>query len=207
VTNVKISKKNGHNGVFTLFFAGSLQSGKYLNLDKIFKALEHLNDVRVIIAGFGDLVTYITDVEKRMPEKVKYIGEISHAEVLQRSADADLLFMLRDTVLPVNKYICGSKILESMMCGTPILVNRDTSTAKKVLKENCGLVVDVNNAGEIRDAIIKLRDDPELCKELGANGRRAYEERYSWAIMEQRLLDCYTKLLIRRRKINGKKSY
>jgi glycosyltransferase involved in cell wall biosynthesis len=75
-----------------------------------------------------------------------------------------------------------------MMCGRPILVNKGTSTAKKVLEENCGLVVDANNIEEIREAIIKLRDNPELCRELGANGRRAYEERYSWEIMEQRLI-------------------
>lgn len=34
-------------------------------------------------------------------------------------------------------------------------------------------------------AIIKLRDNPKMCNDLGANGRIAYEERYSWAIMEQ----------------------
>ncbi len=195
VTNVKISKKNGHNDVFTLFFAGSLQSGKYLNLDKIFEALEHLNDVRVIIAGYGDLVTYITDVEKRMPEKVKYIGEISHAEVLQRSADADLLFMLRDPVLPVNKYICGSKILESMMCGTAIIVNSGSSTANMVRRTNCGFVVDAHNAEEIVNIISKLKKDPEMSIQMGLNGRKAYDEIYSWDIMSGRLLKLYEKIL------------
>ena len=47
---------------------------------------------------------------------------------------------------------------------------------------------------EIKKAIIKLRDDPELCQELGANARKAYEQKYSWKIMEQRLLSFYRKL-------------
>jgi glycosyltransferase involved in cell wall biosynthesis len=98
-------------------------------------------------------------------------------------------------VKPVNKYICGSKILEAMMCGRPILVNEGTSTANKVLEENCGLVVDANNIEEIKKAIIRLRDTPELCEELGANARKAYEERYSWGIMEKRLLDLYRGLI------------
>ena len=76
-----------------------------------------------------------------MPDKVKFIGEITHKEVLQRSYNADALFMIRDSLLPINKYICGSKILEAMMCGTPIIVSEDTSTAKKVTKEKCGLVI------------------------------------------------------------------
>jgi glycosyltransferase involved in cell wall biosynthesis len=81
-----------------------------------------------------------------------------------------------------------------MMCGKPILVNNGTSTADKVVEENCGLVVDANNITEIRDAIVMLRDDPELRMKLGANGRRAYEERYSWEIMEQRLITLYQEL-------------
>ena len=68
------------------------------------------------------------------------------------------------------------------------------STAIKVLEENCGLVVDANNVEEIKEAILKLRDNPKLCAELGANARRAYEERYSWEIMEQRLLALYREL-------------
>lgn len=197
INNVDISQKKGHNNIFRLFFAGSLQSGKYLNLDKIFEALEHLKDVRVIIAGYGDLVTYILDVEKKMPEKVKYIGEISHAEVLQRSADADLLFMLRDPVLPVNKYICGSKILESMMCGTAIIVNNGSSTANMVRRTNCGFIVDAHNVEEIASVINKLKNNPEMCKQIGLNSRKAYDETYSWDIMSKRLLKLYEKILTR----------
>lgn len=196
-TNVEISKKNRRNDVFTLFFAGSLHSGKYLNLDKIFDALEYLNDVRVIIAGYGDLVPCIINVEKRMPAKVEYIGEISHAEVLQRSADADLLFMLRDPVLPVNKYICGSKILESMMCGTAIIVNNGNSTANMVRRTNCGFVVNAHNVEEIVGAINKLKNNPEMCAQLGINGRKAYEDIYSWKSMGDRLLKLYEKILMR----------
>ena len=67
----------------------------------------------------------------------------------------------------------------------------------QILKDgeaNCGLVVDANNIEEVKEAIIKLRDDPELCEELGANARKAYERRYSWAIMEQRLITLYQEL-------------
>lgn len=197
ITNAEIKKRKGHNDAFTLFFAGSLQSGKYLNLDKIFKALEHLKDVRVIIAGYGDLVPYIMDVEKGMPEKIKYIGEISHAEVLQRSAEADLLFMLRDPILSVNKYICGSKILESMMCGTAIIVNDGSSTANMVRRTNCGFVVDAHNVEEIVGVINKLKNNPEMCIQIGLNSRKAFDEFYSWDIMSNLILKLYENILMR----------
>lgn len=194
-TNTAIHKKNINNTVFTLFYAGSLQKNKHLHLDKMCDSLENLDNVKMVIAGYGNLVPYIMNVEKRMPEKVEYIGEICHAEVLQRSSDADLLFMLRDPVLPVNKYICGSKILESMMCGTAIIVNDGSSTANIVRKANCGFVVNANNLKEIIEMINKLKNNPELCTQLGLNGRKAYDEHYSWSIMENRLLKLYDRVL------------
>jgi glycosyltransferase involved in cell wall biosynthesis len=76
----------------------------------------------------------------------------------------------------------------------PISVSKGTTMTDIVEKENCGLAVDCNSVDEIRKAIIRLKEDPDLCRQLGANGRRAYEERYNWEIMENRLLELYKKI-------------
>jgi glycosyltransferase involved in cell wall biosynthesis len=190
VTDVAF-KNNKSSKKFTLFYAGGLSSARALNLDKAFNAIKDLEGVKLVIAGYGDLVDEIKDWSREVPEKIQFIGSISHEEVLRRIVEADLLFVLRSPRVLANKYICGSKLLETMMCGRPILVNNGTSTATKVYKANCGLVVDANHIEEIKEAIIKLRDNPELCRELGANARKAYEERYSWEIMGGRLLALY----------------
>ena len=75
------------------------------------------------------------------------------------------------------------------------MANKGTSTAEKVAKENCGLTVDAMNIDEIQDAIIMLRDNPKLCMELGENGRRAFEQRYCWEVMEPRLISFYKKIM------------
>lgn len=191
----EIHKQNTTNNIFTLFYAGNLQSGKHLNLDKMFDAVARLDEIKVVTAGYGDLVRYIRDIEEKMPKKVEYIGEISHADVLQQSADADLLFMLRDPVLPVNKYICGSKVLEAMMCGTPILVNEGSSTASIVRKANCGYVVNAESVEEIIEVISELKESRDICTKLGCNGRDAYIKYYSWDIMGNRVLKLYDRLL------------
>jgi len=184
------------NKPFIIFYAGLLNSDKKLNLDKIFMAANDIEDIKIVIAGFGDLVDMIKEWSEKIPQKIDFIGEISHAEVLTRSAKADLLFVLRSPLIIENKYICGSKLLESMMVGTPILVNKGTSTATKVTEEDCGIVVDSNDINEIKCAIIKLRDSPKLCENLGKNALNAHEKRYSWKIMEQRLVTLYQDLIV-----------
>jgi glycosyltransferase involved in cell wall biosynthesis len=41
---------------------------------------------------------------------------------------------------------------------------------------------------------MKLQSDPGLRQKLGANGRKAYEGKYDWQIMEQRLLTLYQQI-------------
>ena len=183
------------NNVFTLFYAGVLYKIRKLNLDKVVSAISGIDDVKLIIAGYGDQVEEVETWSRAMPDKIQFIGKIFPDEALKRSIAADLLFELRDPVIPQYKYICGSKFLRAMSCGKAVLVSKDTSAAIKVYKDNCGLVVDANNIEEIKGAIIKLRDNPELCNELGANARKAYEKRYSWEIMEKRLLALYRELM------------
>lgn len=179
---------------FVMLYVGVLYKIRQLNLDKLYNAIKEIDGVKLIIAGYGDLVDEIKQWERSSNGKIEYIGRIDYSEALKLSLNADCLVVLRSSHLNTNKYICGSKLWESMMCGRPILVNEGTSTAVKVLKENCGLVVNANALSELKEKIILMRDNPDLCRRLGENGRRAYEERYSWDIMEKRLLEVYRRL-------------
>jgi len=185
---------NEKDGNFIILYVGVLYKKRRLNLDKLCYVVQNLQGVQLLIAGYGDLVEDIKKWADESKGKIKFIGRINYLEALKLSLDADALVVLRDPSVRINKFICGSKIWEAMMCGKPILVNKGTSTAEKVLKENCGLVVDANNVEKIKAAIIKLRDNPKLCKKLGTNARKAYEQKYGWEIMERRLIALYTRL-------------
>lgn len=177
---------------FTILFVGYLVKRRNLNLDKLSSVIKTIDGVKLIIAGSGDLVDDIIRWEKTSEGRIEYIGKVDYSEALKLlSTDIDCLVVLRSSNQNPNKYICGSKLWESMMCSKPILVNKGTSTAKKVLKEECGLVVDAHDLSELKEKIILMRDNPDLCRNLGQNGRRAYEERYSWDNMGINLLNLY----------------
>ena len=190
----KINVTHPKNDRFTIFQASALYRKRQLNLDKLALAVKDIENVKLIIAGYGDQVQEIERWCHQTPDKIEFIGWIEYSETLERSIEADLLFEIRSSSVPQHKYLCGGKLIQAMMCGKPFLANRGTSTAAKVYEENCGLIVDANNIEEIGEAIIRLRDNPQLCEELGANARKAYEQKYSWKIMEQRLLSLYKKL-------------
>jgi glycosyltransferase involved in cell wall biosynthesis len=190
-----VEKSTSKEDVFTLFYAGYLEKERHLNLEPLLEAVKSIEGVQVVFAGKGNLVKYIKLKAREMPGKIRYVGYLAYDEVLKMSYEADLLFSLRDPNPLVQKYICGSKFLEATMCGKPILVNKGTSTAVKVRKHRCGIVVDARNVQEIRESIMKLKNDKEFLRELANNAKRAYEEVYNWEIMRARLLQIYNMLL------------
>jgi glycosyltransferase involved in cell wall biosynthesis len=81
-----------------------------------------------------------------------------------------------------------------MMCGKPIIVSDESAMANIVRNERCGVVVPYGDVPALTDALKTCRENPWLRAELGNNGRKAYEERYSWEIMEERVLRGYRSL-------------
>ena len=80
------------------------------------------------------------------------------------------------------------------MCAKPIIVSDNSSMAVIVRNEKCGIVIPYEDTEAIKKAIICLIDDVDYRERLGNNGRKAYENKYSWTIMEQRLRDAYDSL-------------
>lgn len=179
------------NDIFTILYAGVLYRRRHLNLDKVFQAIRNIDGVRLIVAGYGDQVRDIEQWVNQAEGKVKFIGKISYTEVLERTMTSDLLFALNAPIMPSVRYASCNKLFEAMMAHKPIIVSKGTAMADMVENENCGLVVDSNSVDEIRKAIVSLKESPQLCRQLGANGRRAYEGKYNREIMEQRLLTLY----------------
>jgi glycosyltransferase involved in cell wall biosynthesis len=52
----------------------------------------------------------------------------------------------------------------------------------------CGLVFRSQDAEDLVEKVLQLRD-PALRAELGANGRKAVEERYHWGVDGKRLIE------------------
>jgi len=173
---------------FTVFFAGFLIPGR--DFESIIEAAKDIGDIRIIIAGFGSLKERLLSLSNQV-RYFTFIGRIAYSEVIQKTLQSDLLFAFYDTSIPNNRYASPNKLFEAMMCRKPILVNDGTSMADIVRKESCGLVVPYGDVDAIKKALLRLKNDPQLCKQLGLNGRRAYEQKYSWAIMRERLLALY----------------
>lgn len=181
-----------NGNVFNIFYAGFLTHG--ISLENMLSAVFSIEGVKLTVAGYGDLSEMIEEAAKNNTRKVEFIGKIKHIDVIQHTVSSDLLFSLYDPDIPLYRYASSNKLFEAMMCSKPILVSSGSSMDDIILRENCGIVVDCHSVQDIRRAILRLRDNRELCLKLGSNGRNAYLNKYNWSLMQKRIIEAYSKL-------------
>lgn len=70
-------------------------------------------------------------------------------------------------------------ILEGMSLGKPAVVTAVGGIPDAVLQGRTGLVVPPNDAGQLRDALLTLLEDPALARRLGAAARDRYLQIYT----------------------------
>ncbi|MHA1908484.1 MAG: glycosyltransferase [Candidatus Thorarchaeota archaeon] len=184
----KISKlqQTEPNSQFTIVYAGALTPTRGLLL--ISEAIKKLDDVRLILAG-RVTSSGILEEFKDNP-KIEYIGVLSNEDALLAQSEADAIPLLYDPTVPINKLAAPNKLFEAMMLGVPLISNVNTHLVSSTLS---GIIAEYD-VSSVKDAILLLKNSPELCKKIRENGRRTYEEKYNWREMETRLLDLYTTL-------------
>ena len=190
---LQINPVSSHNKAIILFFAGALSKSR--SFDEIIEAVKTIDNAKLIIAGFGELAEKISIISNQNRDKIDFIGKINYKQVLELSFSADILFSFYDPAIRLHKFASSNKLFEAMMCGKPVIVNDGSSMADIVRQEDCGIVVPYGDVNAIRIAILQLRDKPELREKFGINGRRAYDKKYNWNLMEQKLVETYESLL------------
>jgi glycosyltransferase involved in cell wall biosynthesis len=82
-------------------------------------------------------------------------------------------------------------LLEAMACGKPVIATDIVGIAKETKERNAGKIVIPKDVKELSNAIIEILQDKKVAQEMGMNGRRLVEERYSWEKIAKRINGVY----------------
>lgn len=126
--------------------------------------------------------------------RVVFKGWLSREEVAQVLGNVRIGLVLFHPE-PNHIYAQPNKLFEYMSAGLPVIASDFPLWREIVEGNNCGITVNPLDPKEIAQAIQYLLDRPELCEQMGQNGRRAVEEKFNWEKEKDKLLDLYNRLL------------
>ena len=170
----------------TVVYFGKLLYNKGVHL--LLEALHEL-DARAVIVGFGD---YREELERLAPPRTLFTGPLEHRHLVHLLPLADV------TVVPsIFPEAFGMVAAEAAAAGSPPLVARHSGLEEiaegleaEYPPEYRHLTSFAN--GDVADLRAKLGEllalPPEEHERIAAAGRRAVEQRWSWAGVAVRLL-------------------
>ena len=171
-----------NNNKFTILYTGAFSIA--YDFDQILKAAKILQnkdpEIQFIIQGGGELAQHIKNKTKTMKLKnVKIIDKI-----LSREEVAKLLNQADALILPLKNFGkpylgISSKLYEYQAVAKPIICCAQGQPAEYVKETKSGIIVEPGDHKALAKAILYLRDNQEIAKKLGENGRKYVEDKLS----------------------------
>jgi glycogen synthase len=160
-------------GTPVALFAGRLAPEKGVHV--LAEAMKQVDGVELQVAGDGPL-------RHLFPQA---LGFVAHDALHELYAKASML------VLPSFGEGFGVVAMEAMSHGVPVIATTAGGLGWVIEDDVSGIVVEPGDVDGLRDAICRLRDDPELRARYGEGGRRRARERFGWDHVNELTLDAY----------------
>jgi len=182
---------------FVISYIGGF--GFHRGIDVAVKAfpliMKTVPDAHLLLVGDGNNKQELEDLckELNLNEKVTFTGWVDSRYVPTYIAASDIGLVPHrksphtDTTIP-------HKLFQYMTSGKPV-VTSDAEPLKRIVSDaQAGLVFPSGDSKKLAGAVVRLRENKELARRLGENGRKAVATRYNWEIEGKKLVDSYERL-------------
>ncbi len=186
------------NKVFTLGFVGRLsrEKGPDLFLEAAGRLVSTDASIRFAVAGSGPLAAVLKEKAEsaELAGKVRFHGQLDASSLKGFYHGIDCLLSPSQTEgLPNN-------LLEALALEVPVVATDVGGVSDLVVHGKNGLLCPAGNIDEISNAVLQIKNNPILARNLAAAGRTIVEEHFSFAERTEKLTAFYEELICSRRK-------
>jgi glycosyltransferase involved in cell wall biosynthesis len=142
----------------------------------------------LVVAGDGHYREELESLarQERVAERVRFLGNVPHAEMPRLMATADVL-----VATSFASETFGIALVEAQSCQVPVVASRFGGFAEVVQEGVSGLLVPPQDPKALAAALRELLADPERRQRMGQAGRRWVWENFHWERVAERVLQAY----------------
>ena len=164
------SNKTIGNNFFTVLYSGNM--GLAQGLEVIVTCAEKLVDFPINFKFIGDGIKkeeLINLVQSKKLKNIKFENSLPRLKLIEEIKKASVCVVpLIDKKL--FRVAIPSKIFEIMACSKPVILGVKGEAEKIIKNNNCGIIVDPENAEKLKNAVLTYYNDKSLSKIHGENG-------------------------------------
>lgn len=127
--------------------------------------------------------------DRNLQSVIRFEGPLYGAGKLEALAEADML------VHPTRNDSFPLVILEAMAAGLAVVSTREGGIPDEVEDGITGILCDKENPSGLADAVGKLLEQPDVCREMGNAGRSRYEKLFTKTAFERRFVEILKRLV------------
>lgn len=140
----------------------------------------------VNIVGEGPYLKTLKILAAESKSNINFVGNLDNeSQELRELYETSKIFVFTSEAenFPVV-------LLEAMIAGLAIITTNDTGCAEVV--GDGAILVKSKDSSAIKEALIKLIDDPDLCTKLGKIARKRAEDFFSWETVAKKHIKLYS---------------
>lgn len=138
----------------------------------------------------------LAEIDQYRINDVTFTGPLEWKDLINSYLpSAHVAFVLFDTSDPNNCNGLPNRFFEAWSNGIPVITTSGTQVALLTQQENGGIVIPDNSPESIKKAMESFISNPGLARELGENGFKAVQTKYSWSVAAQNLSVLYNQIL------------
>jgi glycosyltransferase involved in cell wall biosynthesis len=176
---------------FAIGYIGRLSAQK--GVDTLIRAAASLTPVvdwHLLLLGGGpdkpELVNLLQHL--KISDRVTFQPPVSHDEVPAFLHGLDVL-VLPSRTTPTWKEQFGHVLIEAMACKVPV-VGSSSGEIPRVIG-GAGLIFQENDPADLREKLVRLANDVQLCQDLQQRGMERVKERYTDARIAANMISLY----------------
>ena len=182
----ELASQLGVEGKFVASYVGT--HGMAHHLETILEAAAFIDhqDIVFLLVGDGAERNRLLALRDRMGLKnVIMLDQLPKASMpaLWSISDASLVLLKK---MDLFRTVIPSKIFESMAMEVPIILGVAGESQAMIEEAEAGICITPERADELAAAVMRLYEDRELGKRLGAKGRRYVEDHFNRDLLAER---------------------